>query len=92
MLESSSNSSTPCTPFTSASIPITTTTWTNLQETVQFETAAAAINRHENLPPPPAFLLEASSAIKNHLSINVAELKHIEIESCEMISDPTDDD
>ncbi|KAF5301345.1 hypothetical protein FQA39_LY10743 [Lamprigera yunnana] len=31
------------------------------------------VNSDENLPPPPAFLLEASSANKNHLSVNVAE-------------------
>ncbi|KAJ8970632.1 hypothetical protein NQ317_006631 [Molorchus minor] len=39
----SSSSSTPCTPFPVATIPTTTATWPNLQETVQFERAASAI-------------------------------------------------
>lgn len=39
----SSSSSTPCTPFPTTSIPTTTSTWPNLQETVQFERAATAI-------------------------------------------------
>ncbi|KAF2898274.1 hypothetical protein ILUMI_07897 [Ignelater luminosus] len=39
----SSSSSTPCTPFPTTSIPTTTATWPNLQETVQFERAATAI-------------------------------------------------
>lgn len=39
----SSSSSTPCTPFPATSIPNTTATWPNLQETIQFERAASAI-------------------------------------------------
>ncbi|KAJ8932071.1 hypothetical protein NQ314_014973, partial [Rhamnusium bicolor] len=39
----SSNSSTPCTPFPATTIPTTTATWPNLQETIQFERAASAI-------------------------------------------------
>ncbi|KAH1007882.1 hypothetical protein HUJ04_005062 [Dendroctonus ponderosae] len=39
----SSSSSTPCTPFPASSIPTTTSTWPNLQETMQFERAASAI-------------------------------------------------
>lgn len=39
----SSSSSTPCTPFPSTTIPNTTATWPNLQETMQFERAASAI-------------------------------------------------
>lgn len=39
----SSSSSTPCTPFPATSIPNTTATWPNLQETIQFEKAANAI-------------------------------------------------
>ncbi|XP_063908302.1 protein MTSS 2 isoform X2 [Zophobas morio] len=39
----SSSSSTPCTPFPAAVIPTTTSTWPNLQETIQFERAASAI-------------------------------------------------
>ncbi|XP_066257430.1 uncharacterized protein mim isoform X2 [Euwallacea similis] len=39
----SSSSSTPCTPFPATSIPTTTSTWPNLQETMQFERAASAI-------------------------------------------------
>lgn len=39
-----SSSSTPCTPFPpSSTIPNTTATWPNLQETIQFERAANAI-------------------------------------------------
>ncbi|KAK4885483.1 hypothetical protein RN001_001754 [Aquatica leii] len=40
---SSSSSSTPCTPFANTTIPTTTATWPNLQETIQFERAASAI-------------------------------------------------
>ncbi|XP_064212009.1 mucin-2 isoform X5 [Tribolium castaneum] len=39
----SSSSSTPCTPFPATVIPTTTSTWPNLQETMQFERAASAI-------------------------------------------------
>lgn len=39
----SSSSSTPCTPFPVTTIPTTTATWPNLQETMQFERAASAI-------------------------------------------------
>ncbi|RZC34520.1 A-agglutinin anchorage subunit [Asbolus verrucosus] len=39
----SSSSSTPCTPFPATVIPTTTSTWPNLQETIQFERAASAI-------------------------------------------------
>ncbi|KAF5307190.1 hypothetical protein FQR65_LT00706 [Abscondita terminalis] len=39
----SSSSSTPCTPFANSTIPTTTATWPNLQETIQFERAASAI-------------------------------------------------
>ncbi|KAJ8962738.1 hypothetical protein NQ318_001136 [Aromia moschata] len=39
----SSSSSTPCTPFPATSVPTTTATWPNLQETMQFERAASAI-------------------------------------------------
>lgn len=39
----SSSSSTPCTPFPTATAPTTTATWPNLQETIQFERAASAI-------------------------------------------------
>lgn len=39
----SSSSSTPCTPFPATTIPNTTATWPNLQETIQFERAASAI-------------------------------------------------
>ncbi|KRT81434.1 hypothetical protein AMK59_5999 [Oryctes borbonicus] len=39
----SSNSSTPCTPFPATTLPNTTATWPNLQETIQFERAANAI-------------------------------------------------
>ncbi|XP_022912928.1 protein MTSS 1 isoform X2 [Onthophagus taurus] len=39
----SSSSSTPCTPFPATTLPNSTATWPNLQETVQFERAANAI-------------------------------------------------
>ncbi|XP_049817877.1 uncharacterized protein LOC109597373 isoform X3 [Aethina tumida] len=39
----SSSSSTPCTPFPAAAVPTSTSTWPNLQETIQFERAATAI-------------------------------------------------
>lgn len=39
----SSTSSTPCTPFPATTLPNTTATWPNLQETIQFERAANAI-------------------------------------------------
>ncbi|CAH0551421.1 unnamed protein product [Brassicogethes aeneus] len=39
----SSSSSTPCTPFPATVIPTSTSTWPNLQETIQFERAASAI-------------------------------------------------
>ncbi|XP_018562926.1 metastasis suppressor protein 1 isoform X2 [Anoplophora glabripennis] len=39
----SSASSTPCTPFSATTVPTTTSTWPNLQETMQFERAASAI-------------------------------------------------
>ncbi|KAK5647470.1 hypothetical protein RI129_002362 [Pyrocoelia pectoralis] len=31
------------------------------------------VHSDENLPPPPAFLLEATTLAKNHISVNVAE-------------------
>lgn len=39
----SSSSSTPCTPFPAATAPTTTSTWPNLQDSIQFERAASAI-------------------------------------------------
>ncbi|XP_076259378.1 missing-in-metastasis isoform X5 [Rhynchophorus ferrugineus] len=39
----SSSSSTPCTPFPATTAPTTTSTWPNLQDSIQFERAASAI-------------------------------------------------